>query len=227
MSKHAAKLLILTLLLPLLMIHVKPVSAASPDTWTSKTPMNEARGGLGVAVVNGKIYAIGGSTVQTALTSYTSGGIVGTNEEYNPAANSWINRKPMPTPRARFATAVYQNKIYCMGGFSEFSSFTGELQSEVSVIEVYDPATDNWSTISPMPVAGAGLQANVVDDKIFLLGGISNPDACLAYDPATDSWTNEKPIPDSSSLFCSTVVDGKIVAIIYFFNNVIGQNARL
>ncbi|MDR0797565.1 MAG: hypothetical protein LBE70_02440, partial [Nitrososphaerota archaeon] len=37
------------------------VSAAESvaDSWNTKTPMNQARAGLGVAVVGNKIYAIG------------------------------------------------------------------------------------------------------------------------------------------------------------------------
>ena len=63
-----------------------PVLGATEDSWTTKTPMQEARGYLQVAVTNGKIYAIGGS------------GPIGTNEEYDPATDNWTAKSPMPTP---------------------------------------------------------------------------------------------------------------------------------
>lgn len=39
---------------------VAPALAVSEDTWTSKAPLPTEREGFGVAVVNGKIYIIGG-----------------------------------------------------------------------------------------------------------------------------------------------------------------------
>jgi len=77
------------------------------DSWNTKTPMSQARSGLGVVAVDGKIYAIGGRTET---------GFVGTNECYNPKTDKWITLKPMPTPRRSFAIAEYQDKIYCIGG---------------------------------------------------------------------------------------------------------------
>jgi N-acetylneuraminic acid mutarotase len=152
---------------------------------------------LGVAAVNGKIYAIGGSTL-TGTPQQTTGGVVGTNEEYDPATDTWSFKKPMPTPREDFGIAVYQNKIYCISG---------------EVNEVYDPATDTWETKAPMPTARSKLQANVVDGKIYLIGGDSNGTLNEVYDPATDSWTTKASMPTGAWSYASAVVDNKIYVI--------------
>jgi hypothetical protein len=55
------------------------LSVYAEDSWVSRAPMQVARSGLGVAVVNGKIYAIGGAG---------NGGFCATNEEYDPATNT-------------------------------------------------------------------------------------------------------------------------------------------
>jgi N-acetylneuraminic acid mutarotase len=135
-----------------------PVYAAD-SAWVSKAPMQEARCDLGVAVVNGKIYAIGGAGAK---------GFSSTNEEYDPATNIWTFRAPMPTPRSAFGIAVYKNKIYCFGGYT----MTGTTGTATGVNEVYDPATNTWAKRASMPTARLNIRANPVNDKIYLIGGI-------------------------------------------------------
>lgn len=93
-------------------------------------------------------------------------GFVGTNEEYDPATDMWSFKKPMPTPREYFGIAVYQNKIYCMGGVSSIGYYSNG--SITGVNEVYDPATDTWETKASIPTPRRGLKANVVNGKIYL-----------------------------------------------------------
>jgi hypothetical protein len=208
MSKTVALLLVLAFLTSTC-IAVKPAISSvnvAENTWVSKASMQQARSSLGVAVVNGKIYAIGGKA---------ENGVVGTNEEYDPETNTWTLKRSMPTPRAGFATAVYQNKIYCIGG----SNHTG-------VNEVYDPVTDSWENKTSMPTARTGLHANVASDKIYLIGGYvldNNSDLGFSvsnlnevYDPVTDSWTTMTSIPTGVSIYASAVVDNKI----YFIDGV-------
>jgi N-acetylneuraminic acid mutarotase len=208
MSKSAALLLVLVFLTASWAGVIKPVWASAEaveDSWVSKAPLQEARGGLGVAVVNGKIYAIGGS-IDTLIASYGHSGQVGTNEEYDPATNKWVYKLSMPTPRSHFAIAAYQNKIYCIGGYLENSSNTG-------VNEVYDPETDTWETKTAMPTARRQLQANVVGDKIYLIGGAPDGTVIEVYDPATDSWTTKAPMPTETNLYASAVVNNRIYII--------------
>src|SRR4030042_4750905 len=117
MRKTTALLLVLVFLMSLCLFVANPAFSsveATENSWMPRAPMHEARAGLGVAAVNGKIYAIGGSTRQGSWPY--AGGIVATNEEYNPATNTWVFKTPMPTPRMDFGIAVYTNKIYCIGG---------------------------------------------------------------------------------------------------------------
>jgi hypothetical protein len=74
------------------------------DSWVSKAPSHQARGGLGVAAVNEKIYAIGGMTASGIWP--VRGGLIGTNEEYDPVADKWTYKASMSTLRAFFAVGV-------------------------------------------------------------------------------------------------------------------------
>jgi N-acetylneuraminic acid mutarotase len=193
MNRAVKLLLVFVFLTASLIMAAKPVSAAAPveNSWTTKAPMHVARSSMGVAVVNGKIYAIGG----------TAGNAVSTNEEYNPTTDTWTFKTPMPIPMSLFATAVYQNKIYCIGEGTN---------------EVYDPATDTWEMKTPMPTPRYELQANVANGKIYLIGGFPYPNGSFVnevYDPATDSWTTKTPIPTAVAGYVSAIIDGKIYII--------------
>jgi N-acetylneuraminic acid mutarotase len=226
MSKSAALLLALVFLTASSLIAAKPASSSADvaaNSWASKAPMHVARSSLGVAVVNGKIYAIGGSA---------ENGVIGTNEEYDPATDMWSFKKPMPTPREFFGIAVYQNKIYCIGGLNSGGYYSNE--SIIGVNEVYDPATDTWETKEPIPNPRRGLGANVVNGKIYLTGGFV-PDSSSStgfsilslnevYDPETDSWTTKTEVPTAVSSVTSAVVDSRIYIIMSDLNQIYDAN---
>jgi len=170
------------------------------DSWTTMEPMPTARAGIGVAVVDEKIYAIGGHYWSNYL---------GTNEMYDPATNTWTTKTPMPTPRTYFGIAVYKNKIYAIGGETDGWVYT-------DLNEVYDPETDTWETKTSMPTIRHAMDAHVVDGKIYVIGGgrrgphEANFDINEVYDPATDTWTRKTPLPTGVQWYTSAVVNNKI-----------------
>lgn len=159
--------------------------------------MHQARGFLGVAVVDGKIYAIGGEVLVYQDPSRILSKDVGTNEEYDPATNTWTYKTPMPVPNSGFATAVYQGKIYCISG---------------NLNEAYDPANDTWETKTPMPSGREWVTGNILNGKIYVIGGYPNTTLTEIYDPATDNWTVG--VPMSIEPFGPSVVyNGKIYVL--------------
>jgi N-acetylneuraminic acid mutarotase len=201
MGKSVALLLVLVFLTASYLTGAKHISATSAieNSWVTKTPLPQPDA-LRAAVVNGKIYAIGGVV----------------NYEYDPVADNWTAKKPMPTARQYFGIAVYENKIYTIGG-SWWDSDKGRIPSNAN--EVYDPLTDTWETMQPMPTNRSGLNADVVNGKIYLIGGRTVGPQFLTvalnevYDPATNSWTTKTPIPIAVVGYASAVIDNKIFVI--------------
>jgi N-acetylneuraminic acid mutarotase len=180
-----------------------PLVSAAEDFWETMEPMPTARERLGVAVVAGKIYAIGGY----------NGSYLSNNEIYDPATDTWTTKAPMPTARRDFGIAVYLNKIYVIGGRLSTKGVTG-------LNQVYDPLTDTWENRTPMPTPRSGLCANVVNGKIYLIGGDQDYPTGYpvygpsfkneVYDPETDTWTTKLSLPDAVYRATSAVVNNKI-----------------
>jgi N-acetylneuraminic acid mutarotase len=174
-------------------------SSVAENAWVTKESMPQVDS-VRSAVVNEKIYVIGKET----------------NYEYDPVLDTWTAKTPMPTARDSFGLAVYQNKIYVIGG--RLWDPVNEVNLPIDANEVYDPLTDTWETREPMPTGRLGLNANVVDDRIYLLGGRTgdmNTTVALneVYDPVADSWVAKEPMLYPVVGFASAVVNGKIHVI--------------
>lgn len=180
----------------------------TPNTWTSKAPMPTARSGFGLVDVNGFLYAIGGFNKQQSDFSAA-------NEAYDPATDTWATKEAMPTHRVSFAMVAYEGKIYVFGGQILVSGH----RVVVNVSECYDPATDSWATLSPMPHLGEDFAAySAIGDKIIIVGNYTE-----VYDPAADSWTTKATIPILTAHSANAEVNGKIYV---FSGNHWGNNPQ-
>ncbi len=171
------------------------------DSWMVKASMPEFRAGIGVEAVNDKIYVIGGWTYDYNTQTYS---ILNKVEEYNPATNTWSIKANMPTKRENFATAVYQNKIYVIGG----SSDTGWL----NVVEVFDPITNTWETKASMPTARCGFRATTIGDKIYAAGGFYC-NKLEVYNISKNTWTTKASMLNERSCLGIESINGKLFAI--------------
>jgi N-acetylneuraminic acid mutarotase len=170
------------------------------DTWKALAPLPTKRGSPVAAVVNGKIHVIGGATTnegskEAGIHPARPHRVVGTNEVYDPATNTWETRRSMPTPRNHAAVGVVNGKIYVLGGRLGNAFITRAANTDV--VEGYDPATDQWGpTMTRMPTPRSALAWGTYKGKIYVAGGeLQNAQmaaafrAVEAFDPATNSWS--------------------------------------
>lgn len=170
------------------------------NQWRVLKPMPTARGALGAAALDGKIYAVGG----------TLRGDVGNLEMYDPARDAWQALAPMPTPRDHIAVAVARGKIYVIGGR------IGSAARNLNVNEEFDPQTNTWRTRAPLPTARSGIAAAALRDMIFVFGGESPQktfDENEAYDPITDSWKSFARMPTARHGIGAVTFDGRIFVL--------------
>ncbi|XP_055349062.1 kelch-like protein 2 [Paramacrobiotus metropolitanus] len=109
--------------------------------------------------------------------------------------DEWRELAPMQTPRTDTTLAVLNGRTYAVGGCAlnqgpmDFSSLTS--------VEVFDPQSDTWSAVAPLPVELAGFALVACDGRLFVFGGESaevyNP--VFSYDPKADAWTRLLDMP--------------------------------
>jgi N-acetylneuraminic acid mutarotase len=122
--------------------------------------MPTAREHLTSAVVNGKLYVIGGRTAGMVAN-------VDANEVYDPVVDKWNILESMPSKRGGLTSAAANETIYVFGGEEPSSTFNDN--------EKYNPKTNTWTSDTPMPTARHGLAAVAIDDKIYVIGGGPKP----------------------------------------------------
>lgn len=184
-----------------------PRTEAETSKWIVKTPLPRPQALFGVAVANGRIFAIGGQ--------YQSGGPTpawsDSNYEYDPLIDSWSSKAAMPTKRTTLAAISVNNKIYAIGGAASTSG------GAYSVNEEFDPISNSWTTRAPMPTSRNWISAAAVNGKIYVIGGSDNSGGIFSmnemYDPLTDTWTTKKPDPQARLACGIGVVNGKIYLI--------------
>ena len=134
------------------------------NTWITKAPMPTGRYHPAGGVVNGILYVVGGRT---------SGGMFATVEAYDPATDSWTTKASMPTPRAALSVGVVNGLLYAVGG----TSGCAPACTALSTVEVYNPATDSWTTQAPLSTARVDLRAGLLNGLLYAVGGYAGDTA--------------------------------------------------
>lgn len=152
------------------------------DTWTTKASLPSFPRSETVAVSDGTfVYLIGGRPVS----------LVGHDLwRYSPTNNNWTSLTPMPTSRATEHMAVYSNgNIYVVGGRTTDAPTDG---GDLAILEIYNVASNTWTTGSPLPSPLADGHAVLQNGKIYVFGGFTTTGTASTntyiYDISSGVW---------------------------------------
>jgi len=98
---------------------------------------------------------------------------------FNPQTKQWRTLKDLPVARATRAVS-YQDAVYLVGGYDG--------QKAVTVFERYDPASDTYQTLAPLPQKISAHSALVVDDALLVFGDYDDKAVHYRYDFQTQHW---------------------------------------
>lgn len=163
------------------------------NTWSTgaEAPLRVAAAAS--AVLDGKLYMIGGRTPADPLRGSTA--VVA----YDPAANSWTRVADYPEPVSWASCGTIGDRVYCAGGQDGGDR-------AVRSTYAYSPRTDTWYRLADPPRSSWGAGTTVANGSLLLSGGIVGgyrSNEGFAYHPDTDTWTS---LPNS--LFALTRTAG-------------------
>ena len=173
------------------------------DEWKTKAAMLTPRAEFGVAVVDDRIFTIGGFYFPEMGLRKS----VNITEVYDPETDSWTVESPMPTSRSNLALAVLDRKIYAIGG-----------SGAPGVVEIYDVDTDTWTrgTDIPFNLTSRGITAEVLGGRIYVMGGVGFDCAgsrVISYDPIKYEWQKEPEMNHPRAYMASAVIGNAIYVV--------------
>ncbi|CAN5360971.1 hypothetical protein BH20ACT5_BH20ACT5_06520 [soil metagenome] len=176
------------------LIALAPV-AITPSAYADPVPQAagwETTGSLAVARERAAAVLLGdGSVMMMGGRNCGSFGCVFPTrvERYDPTRGTWSFAGHLSTGRSALRAVVLGNgKVLAIGGLD---TFDGSLGGASRNADLYDPATNTWSSggtfDAPMD---SGFQAVLLDSgKVLVLGNTLHRDTVI-YNPGTNSWSD-------------------------------------
>ena len=178
--------------------------------WTvADSSMITPRSTAGAAVIDGKLYVVGGNDRKLR-----SKPVYNVLEVYDPATDTWASKASMPTARWGPGAAALNGKLYVFGGAQSSAVF-------FDILEIYDPATNSWSTGPSMPIKLFGPAVTVVNNKIYVAGGLEFTPAeerddvatVMVFDPVLNNWLTIGAMPTGRGQGAAGVINGTIYVV--------------
>jgi N-acetylneuraminic acid mutarotase len=180
------------------------------DTWSAGPSLPAPRGAGAAAVLGGKLHFFGGTEREGGEYSGDAGEHWILDLENG---TTWQPAAPLPNPRNHLGATAVNGKVYAIGG----QHLDDEEEGNQRDVHAYDPATDTWTAVSPLPRPLGHVAASTLvrDGRIVVIGGVTQNRRKVAnvleYDPATDTWRELEPLPQPRQSPVAGVIAGEII----------------
>lgn len=169
------------------------------ELWRPCSPMSTPRHRVGVAVMDGLLYAVGGSAGSEYHKSV---------ECYDPERDAWTSVASMRCARLGVGVAVVNRLLYAVGGFDG--------ARRIASVECYHPENNCWNEVAPMNIARSGAGVAALNQYIYVVGGYDGSQQLATverYDTERDTWELVTPVNIARSALSLTVLDNKLYAL--------------
>lgn len=185
--------------------------------WTPKQPLPAPRADGCTAVCGGKIYFLGGYSVNSPMTVQPD------LYSYDPSTNSWTTLAPVPdNPCHTYCAQMCSDnnkKLYVWGGLDSNNNMFKDLR-------IYDTSRNRWSTGPDIPGVVTGIHSasciyDPIGGKIYIIGGCTGTGyspKIISYNPSTglyDTTLQDMPhlTQPGKAWFATGLISGKIYCI--------------
>src|SRR5881296_2231464 len=141
------------------------LTATAAGKWSPLRPMLTARNHHGAALIDGRIYVVGGRVGSTFIIGLSTN--VSTNEVYDVAKDTWSSVLGVPTARSGVGVAVLEGRMHVLGGEAYLNDLVGTFRTH----EAYDPKSNSWQRLPPMPTPRHGLAVAEIGGRIYAVSG--------------------------------------------------------
>jgi N-acetylneuraminic acid mutarotase len=177
-------------------------SPSSPATagWTIRAPMPSVRLETAAAVLDGRVYVVGGLAADGTPLDIV--------EVYDPATDTWATGPDHPVVVHHAMAAVLDGALYVAGGYGTGGAATRR---------VHRLSPEGWRPVARLPLARAAGTMVALGGRLLLAGGVDlggDPGReMLAYEPTTDAWSVIDGPPTPREHLAGAVVDGGLLTV--------------
>lgn len=141
----------------------RTVECYDPHTnkWTLRAPMNKRRGGVGVGVLNGFLYALGGHDCPASNPAVYR---TETVERYDPTTDTWTLIASLSVGRDAIGVSVIGDWLIAVGGYDG--------NQYLKTVEQYDTESNEWQQIAPVNYSRAGACVVAIPNNVATPGTV-------------------------------------------------------
>lgn len=183
---------------------------STPFAWDVRAASPVGRTEANGAVVNGRLYLLGGFTSSLKA--------MARSDVYDPASNTWSGRAAMPEPLTHAPAVVDGTTIWLLGGY--LGDHPGGATAHVWK---YDTARNTWSRGPDLPAPRGAGGAAIAGRTLHFFGGTNRPSGTIHDTDQADhwtlpldggtSWTRRAPLPNPRNHLAGVGLHGKVYAV--------------